>query len=134
MNVETLLKELKFKATRSSGPGGQHVNKTASKIELSFHIDSSEAISEREKQLLLDKLKSRISQEGIISLQCGETRSQHRNKAIAIERLIRLLTLNLTIAKARKRTKPSKSAIERRLKSKKGRSLKKTNRRPPKID
>lgn len=134
MRIEILLRELKFKAIRSSGPGGQHVNKTASKIELSFHIASSNAISEREKQLLLEKLSSRISQEGIISLQCGETRSQHRNKAIAIERLITLLKQNLKVAKPRKKTKPSKGAIERRLKSKKGRALKKSNRKPPQID
>lgn len=134
MKLDTLLKEFKFKAIRSSGPGGQHVNKTASKIELSFHIDSSEAISEKEKQLLLEKLSGRISQEGIISLQCGETRSQHRNKAIAIERLIFLLKQNLKVAKPRKKTKPSRSAMERRLKSKKGQALKKSNRKPPQID
>ncbi len=134
MEIDTLLKELKFKAIRSSGPGGQHVNKTASKIELSFHIGSSEAISEGEKQLLLGKLNTRISQDGSISLQCGQTRSQHRNKAIVIERLIDLLRRSLRVAKPRKKTRPSKSAIERRLKSKKGQALKKSNRKPPQVD
>ena len=134
MEIEILLKELKFKAIRSSGPGGQHVNKTASKIELSFDIGSSKAISESEKQLLLGKLSARISQDGVIGLQCGETRSQHRNKAIAIERLITLLKQSLRVAKPRKKTKPSRSAIERRLKSKKGRALKKSNRKPPQVD
>ena len=134
MNVETLLTELDFKGIRSSGPGGQHVNKTASKVEVTFDLDSSQALSETEKERLRDKLSSKISSEGIIILQCGETRSQHRNKAIVIERLVELLQQNLKVAKKRKKTKPSKGAIERRLKSKKEHALKKSNRQPPKID
>jgi ribosome-associated protein len=67
-------------------------------------------------------------------LQCGETRSQHRNKAIVIERLVELLQKNLKVAKPRKKTKPSKGAIERRLKSKKENAFKKSNRKPPKIE
>lgn len=134
MELPILYRELAFKAVRSSGPGGQHVNKTASKIELSFSIATSEAFTETEKERLVEKLKNRISQDGILSLQCGETRSQHRNKAIVIERLVHLLKDALTVAKPRKKTKPSKSAIERRLRSKKGNALKKTNRKPPNID
>lgn len=134
MELPILYRELAFKAVRSSGPGGQHVNKTASKIELSFSIATSEAFTEIEKERLVEKLKNRISQDGILSLQCGETRSQHRNKAIVIERLVHLLKDALTVAKPRKKTKPSKSAIERRLRSKKGNALKKTNRKPPNID
>lgn len=131
MNAEILISELSFKAIRSSGPGGQHVNKTASKVEVSFDLNSSQALSETEKDRLRLKLSSKISSEGIIILQCGETRSQHRNKAIVIERLVLLLQQNLKVAKPRKKTKPSKGAIERRLKSKKVNALKKTNRRPP---
>ncbi len=134
MDVEILLTELNFKGIRASGPGGQHVNKTASKVEVSFDLDSSMALSETEKERLRSKLASKISSEGIMTLQCGETRSQHRNKAIVIERLIELLQQNLKVAKKRKKTKPSKSAIERRLKSKKEQALKKSNRKPPKID
>jgi ribosome-associated protein len=134
MNVDLLLKELNFKAVRSSGPGGQHVNKTASKIELTFDIVTSGALSEFEKKRLANKLGTRISQEGIIRLECSESRSQHRNKAIAIERLITLLKQNLRISKPRKKTKPSKNAIERRLKGKKERALKKINRKPPRFE
>ena len=134
MNVEILLTELNFKGIRSSGPGGQHVNKTASKVEVSFDLESSQALSEVEKERLRSKLASNISTEGIITLQCGETRSQHRNKAIVIERLIELLQQNLKVAKKRKKTKPSKNAIERRLKSKKEHALKKSNRKPPRIE
>ncbi|MBK5212622.1 MAG: aminoacyl-tRNA hydrolase [Flavobacteriaceae bacterium] len=134
MNTEILISELTFKAIRSSGPGGQHVNKTASKVEVSFNLEDSEAISETEKERLRAKLSTKISSEGIISLQCGETRSQHRNKAIVIERLVELLQKNLKVAKPRKKTKPLKGAIERRLKSKKEHALKKSNRKPPDLE
>lgn len=134
MNKDQLISELSFKAIRSSGPGGQHVNKTASKVEVSFNLDSSQALSDREKERLHLKLSSRISSEGIIMLQCGETRSQHRNKAIVIERLVNMLEHNLKVAKPRKKTKPSKGAIERRIKSKKENAFKKANRKPPKLE
>ncbi|QQX77362.1 MULTISPECIES: alternative ribosome rescue aminoacyl-tRNA hydrolase ArfB [Aequorivita] len=134
MNAEVLISELSFKAIRSSGPGGQHVNKTASKVEVSFSLENSEALSEIEKERLRTKLSTKISSEGIIVLQCGETRSQHRNKAIVIERLVELLQKTLKVAKPRKKTKPSKGAIERRLKSKKENAFKKSNRKPPKIE
>lgn len=134
MNSEVLISELNFKALRSSGPGGQHVNKTASKVEVSFHLDSSNAFSETEKERLRNKLSSKITSEGLIILQCSETRSQHRNKAIVIERLLALLQENLKLTKPRKKTKPSRNAIERRLKSKKEHALKKTNRKPPRLD
>ena len=134
MNTEVLISELAFKAVRSSGPGGQHVNKTASKVEVSFNLETSEALSEIEKERLRIKIPSKITSEGIIMLQCGETRSQHRNKAIVIERLVELLQKNLKVAKPRKNTKPSKGAIERRLNSKKENALKKSSRKPPGIE
>jgi len=134
MDVEILLTELNFKGIRSSGPGGQHVNKTASKVEVAFDLESSRALSDIEKDRLRDKLSSKLSADGTLTLQCGETRSQHRNKAIVIERLVSLLQENLKVAKKRKKTKPSKNAIERRLKSKKERAFKKSNRKPPKIE
>tara|TARA_R100000306_G_scaffold14034_1_gene16738 strand:- start:18566 stop:18970 length:405 start_codon:yes stop_codon:yes gene_type:complete len=134
MNTEKLIKELTFKAMRSSGPGGQHVNKTSSKVEVGFHIDSSQALSNSEKQPLQQKLQNKISTEGILALQCSESRSQHRNKALVIQRLIDLLKQNLKPVKKRKKTKTPKKAIEKRLKAKKNIALKKANRKPPKID
>lgn len=134
MQLAILLREIRFKSVRSSGPGGQHVNKTSSKVEASLAIQSSDALSDSEKNRLMKKLVSRVSSEGILMLSCGETRSQHRNKTIVIERLVALLEENLKVSKIRKKTKPSKSAIERRLKTKKDRALKKTNRKPPAID
>lgn len=134
MQTDVVIKEFQYKAVRSSGPGGQHVNKTATKVEISLDIISSEAFTDLEKERLQQKLSNRISSEGILILQCGETRSQHRNKAIVLERMLELLKQSLTLAKPRKKTKPSKSAIQKRLKSKKEQALKKKNRRPPSID
>ena len=134
MQIETLIKEFNFKAIRSGGPGGQHVNKTATKIELSFNIITSKGLTDSEKERLKQKLGSRISSEGNITIQSSGTRSQFRNKAIAIERILELLKLNVRVAKPRRKTKPSKSAIERRLKAKKTQALKKSYRRSPGID
>ena len=134
MDAEKILREIIFKAVRSGGPGGQHVNKTASKVEVRFNIKDTQALSEKEKEKLYDKLSTRITSEGILKLSCSETRSQHRNKAIVIDRLFDLIKIKLKNTKLRKKTKPSKNAIEKRLISKKNQALKKVNRRPPKID
>ncbi|QNJ97251.1 alternative ribosome rescue aminoacyl-tRNA hydrolase ArfB [Constantimarinum furrinae] len=134
MDTHTVINELQFKGIRSSGPGGQHVNKTASKVEVSFNVMASEGLSAIEKERLSEKLTNRITSEGLLVLQCGETRSQHRNKAIVLERLLELLKQNLKKPKPRNKTKPSKRAVERRLKAKREKALKKSNRKPPKID
>jgi len=134
MKIDTILKELQFKATRSSGPGGQHVNKTSSKVEVLFDLNSSEGLTRREKELLVSKLATRISNQGILTLQCSESRSQHRNKKIGIERMIELVQNNLRVPKSRKKSKPSRSAIEKRLQSKKKQALKKGHRKPPQIE
>ena len=133
MDSEKLLKEISFKAVRSSGPGGQHVNKTASKAVISFSISTSQIFSPIEKQRLLEKLKPRISQDGILTITCSESRSQHRNKALAIERLFRLLEKSLRVAKSRKKSRPSRNAIEKRIVAKKKHALKKANRKPPSL-
>lgn len=134
MKIETLLKELEFKAVRSSGPGGQHVNKTASKVEVAFHIHNSDALSEDEKEQLLIQLASKITSEGYLKLTSSETRSQHQNKELVTQRLIELIKKNRKKPKPRKKTKPSKSSIEKRLTKKKVQGIKKTNRKPPKFD
>ena len=128
-----LLKEISFKAIRSSGPGGQHVNKTASKAVISFTINTSEIFTTKEKQRLLEKLKTRISQDGSLTITCSESRSQHRNKALAIARLFSLLEKSLRVAKSRKKSRPSRNAIEKLLVSKKKHALKKANRKPPPV-
>jgi len=134
MNADVIIKELSFKAVRSSGAGGQHVNKTASKVEVTFSVLTSEGLSEIEKQRLQSKLGQQISSEGLLIIQCSETRSQHRNKAIGITRLLTVLTESLKVAKPRKKSRPSQGAIEKRIRAKKNNALKKANRKPPQHD
>jgi ribosome-associated protein len=134
MDKTLLITELNFKAVRSSGPGGQHVNKTSSKVEAHFDVTNTNSLSVAEIARLSEKLKNRISSEGILVLSCGESRSQHRNKAIVIERMLHLITESLKVKKKRKKTKPSRAAVEKRLRSKKNKALKKTNRKRPSLD
>lgn len=128
MNISELIKELKFKTSRSGGAGGQHVNKVSSKVELIFDIENSKHLSDEEKQLVSTKLSNRIDNEGLLHLQCDETRSQLKNKEIVIERFNGLLKKALTPIKKRKPTKPSKSSIKKRLDAKKKISEKKSSR------
>ena len=134
MDRKKLLKEISFKAVTSSGPGGQHVNRTASKAVVSFVIPTSQIFTPTEKQRLLEKLKHRVSQDGTLIITSSESRSQHRNKASAIARLFMLLEQSLCVAKTRKKSTPSKNAIEKRMVSKKKQALKKANRKPPSIE
>ena len=134
MDKNLLITELVFKAVRSSGPGGQHVNKTSSKVEAHFNVLNSNALSASEKERLSEKLKNRISGEGMLVLSSSESRSQHRNKAIVITRLLSLISENLKVQKKRRKTKPSRSVIEKRLRSKKNQAMKKANRRRPSLD
>jgi len=132
LNSTIIIQECTFKAVRSSGAGGQHVNKVSSKIELSFHLLSSEGLSEYEKTLLQHKLK--LSKEGFLLLQCSESRSQHKNKDLVIKRFLSLLKKGLIVPKRRIPTKTPKSVIRKRLKNKKHQADKKTNRQKPSTD
>nr|BFF39705.1 alternative ribosome rescue aminoacyl-tRNA hydrolase ArfB [Tenacibaculum mesophilum] len=125
MNKEQLLKELSFKAVRSSGAGGQHVNKVSSKVELSFTIEDSLGLSDKEKALLLKNLANRLSKENTLILSSQESRSQHRNKELVTERFFNLLAQALVVPKVRKATKPKKAAIAKRLGAKKQQAEKK---------
>ena len=124
MNTETLIKELTFKAIRSSGAGGQHVNKVSSKVVLSFDSLSSPELNEDEKEVLLKNLKTRLTNENILILNCSESRSQHKNKEIAIKRFLELITNGLKVKKPRKKSKPSKASIRKRLEKKAKHALK----------
>ena len=134
MNSESILKELSFKAIRSSGAGGQHVNKTSSKIVLFFDVDNSESLNDDEKELLLKSLKTKLTKENILILNCDESRSQHKNKEIVIVRFLKIITDGLTIQKPRKATKIPRSVIRKRLDSKKKQAFKKVTRRKPGLD
>lgn len=133
-NKEAVLRALQFKAVRSSGSGGQHVNKVSTKIELSFNIEKSLVFSEEQKQRLLLKLNHRLTKHNVLILQCDESRSQHKNKTIVIHRLFKIIDDALMRPKKRKTTKIPKSVIKKRLKNKQYHSHKKANRRKPKLD
>jgi len=134
MNKPSLLRELQFKAVRSSGAGGQHVNKVSTKIELFFDLETSEALSDIEKERISSKLSSRLTKGNVLLLQCDESRSQHKNKALVIKRFLETLENALIVPKKRRKTKPSKSAVEKRLKAKKKSAQKKANRTKPDLD
>lgn len=133
MNSEILLMELRFKAVRSSGAGGQNVNKVASKVVLIFELNATQAFVEEEKQLVSTKLSSRLSSDNQLILTCDETRSQLKNKEIVTKRFLEIIQNALVIPKIRKATKIPKSAIRKRLKDKKSHSEIKQNRRKPHI-
>ena len=106
-------KEIEIKASRSSGKGGQNVNKVSTKIELVFDVNNSELLSDEEKSVVQQKLSNRISKEGKLILQSQESRSQLINKEIAIKKLYELLEAALKKEKPRKATKPSKAKKSR---------------------
>ena len=122
---ETILKELTFKAIRSSGSGGQHVNKVSSKVELTFNLSDTLLFNYDQKERLFRKLQNRLTKEGLLILQCGESRSQHKNKDIIIKRFFALIKDALKVPKRRRPTKVPKSVIRKRLKSKRKHSEKK---------
>ncbi|MCW2118113.1 alternative ribosome rescue aminoacyl-tRNA hydrolase ArfB [Flavobacterium sp. 7A] len=131
MDVQKIIAELQFKAVRSSGAGGQNVNKVSSKVILTFDLNQSQALTEREKTLLESKLQSRLTAENILMLQCDEDRSQLKNKSIVIKRFLKIIEQGLIIPKIRKVTRIPKSAIRKRIKDKKNTSeIKKTRKTP----
>ena len=133
MITENLIKELNFKAVRSSGAGGQHVNKVSSKIELYFDLLNAAELTSEEKELLLKNLQPKLTKEGVLLLNCDESRSQHKNKEIVIKRFLEIINNGLKIPKKRKATKPSKSSIQKRLDKKKKLAYKKALRNKPEM-
>lgn len=123
--------ELDFNASRSGGPGGQNVNKVNSKITLKFDIINSLILTDDEKVLLKEKLASRLTTDGVLLLVAQEKRSQLQNKELTIVKLDELLIKAFAKKKARKATKPSKSSVQKRIKSKKQHSEKKQWRQKP---
>jgi ribosome-associated protein len=113
------LPELNFQTSRSSGPGGQNVNKVESRVQLKFDVNNTQVLSEEEKLTLLQKAGNKIDQEGFLQLSSQENRSQIQNKELVIRKFYDLLRSAFHKKKVRKATKPRKSAVEKRLKTKK---------------
>ncbi|GAA4057126.1 alternative ribosome rescue aminoacyl-tRNA hydrolase ArfB [Flavobacterium chungnamense] len=133
MDKEKIISELTYKAVRSSGAGGQNVNKVSSKVVLTFDLTNSQSLSEEEKELSQKKLKSKLTTEGILILNCDEDRSQLKNKAIVTKRFFEIIEKSLIVPKPRKVTKIPKSVIEKRLKEKSTNSEIKQNRKKPEL-
>jgi len=126
--------ELDVRASRSSGAGGQHVNKTSSRIEISWNISKSSAVSEEQRNRLLEKLSSRVSEDGAIRVVASATRSQLRNREAAEQRLAELVAKALVVPRKRKATKRPRAANEARLDEKKKHSERKRERKRPVTD
>jgi ribosome-associated protein len=131
LETEKIISELQYKAVRSSGAGGQNVNKVSSKVVLSFDLKNSQALSEEEKVRLEAKLASRLTSDLILILNCDEDRSQLKNKVIVTKRFLDIINSGLLIPKIRKATKTPKSVIRKRIKEKKNVSEIKKSRRKP---
>jgi ribosome-associated protein len=128
VNIPDLSSEFQFLTSRSSGPGGQNVNKVNSKVELRFDIKNSSLLTDDQKNILLVKLATKISSEGILSVISQRDRSQLSNKEDAIEKLYLLIAKALKPVKPRKNTRPTKGSVERRLTTKRIKAEIKQNR------
>ncbi len=128
-----LEKECTFSATRSSGPGGQNVNKVNTRVELRFSVDGSVLFSEREKKLIHSKLVNRINSEGELILYSESERTQLANKQKVFERFISLVEKVLTPKKRRIKTRPTESSKQKRLEKKKIIAQKKHLRKSPEV-
>ena len=124
-NSQEFLQELIFTTSRSSGPGGQNVNKVNSKVTLKFDVVHSSILTAEQKELILKKISARLTKDGVLLIIAQDNRSQLQNKEAAVQKLDRLLTKIFTPKKQRKTTKPSKAAKQARIKDKKQRSEKK---------
>ena len=133
INNRDFSSEFLFQASRSGGPGGQHVNTTNTKVELRFDVDNSEILSDDEKERIKEKLDNRINNDGILIISSQASRSQHANRERTVEKFYKLLNAALQPEKKRKSTRPTKAAKEKRLQEKKHQSEKKDARRKPDI-
>lgn len=129
MDTDKILTELEYKAVRSSGAGGQNVNKVSSKVVLGFKPEASAALSEEEKALVTERLANRITNDGMLILQCDEDRSQFRNKDIVTRRFLQLVENALKIQTVRRPTKIPRAVIKKRIEGKRRNAEKKQSRR-----
>ncbi|HEX5723870.1 MAG TPA: alternative ribosome rescue aminoacyl-tRNA hydrolase ArfB [Longimicrobiaceae bacterium] len=114
--------ELTFRATRSGGPGGQHVNTSSTRVELAWDLAGSPSVTEEQRARLREKLANRVNAEGVLLLASSEHRSQHQNREAAVERFAALLRQALVVPRPRKQTRPPRAVKEARLRAKKRRA------------
>jgi ribosome-associated protein len=126
--------ELTFRATRSGGPGGQHVNTSATRVELTWNVATSPSLDDEQRQRLLTRLASRLDSEGVLRLVEGRRRSQHQNRETVTERFATTVARALEVPRARRKTRTPRSAHEKRLRRKKQRSDRKRLREHPPSD
>ena len=133
-NLSISSKEINFKMTKSSGPGGQNINKNSTAVTLEFDILNSISLPKKIKQILFNTSHSYLTKTGRIIIKANNYKSQHRNKTEAVSRFITYFNNVLMTKKKRIDTKPTKSSIEKRLNEKRKKSLKKSLRKKPKYE
>lgn len=121
--------ELEIRATRAGGPGGQHVNTSSTRVEVTWRAATSGALDPESRERLLARLGSRLDTTGTLRVVAADTRSQTQNRALALERLATMVAQALVVPKARRATKPTRSSKLQRLETKKRRSTQKRDRR-----
>ncbi len=126
--------EIEFRASRAGGPGGQHVNRRSTRVEARWDVLASQAVTEEERERILQRLSGRISKDGVLRVVAYKERSQARNKELAAARMQELVRDALRVEKPRRKTRPPKSAEEKRLRSKQRRKKIKEMRKPPPVD
>ena len=127
-NLQIPLSEIHYRFSTSSGPGGQHANKASTRVTLLFDVANSPSLTDNNRQILLKRLASYMDKDGVLQIHVQESRSQHKNREIANNRLRHLLATALIRRKKRRTTRPSKEAVRKRLEAKKKRSQRKKER------
>jgi ribosome-associated protein len=133
IDTKMIENELRITTSRSGGPGGQHANKVETRVQVAYDVTHSNLLSEEQKTTIIARLKNKLSKDGILIITSDKTRSQSKNKELAIKKLINHLNKALKKDKIRKKTQPTTAAIVKRLKEKKIQSEKKKMRKGPEI-
>lgn len=125
------LEQLQLVFSGSSGPGGQHVNRSATRVTVRFHVAGAPCLSPEQRALLVERLGRRLDRDGVLQVHAQESRSQTRNRRTALERLAALLAAALQEAVPRRHTRPTAASVARRMAAKRRQAERKAHRRPP---